>query len=226
MPRKTLLILSLALNVAFVLFFIGKRIYWTYYRMPTAYEYNEEDYMRATAQKQNALPIDTADWVFVGNSLTSNFPVEEMMGPGLKNRGIAGNKTGDILQRIESIAQYRPAGILVEAGINDLNEKKSVKEIFINYKSIIDLIREVSPGTQIIIQSTLPVCKTSLPLMPGVDSLNNLLKECCWRYGLDYLDLHKVLRKGNGLDSACTWDGIHLNYEGYRRWAAEVKKLF
>jgi lysophospholipase L1-like esterase len=226
MPRKTLFILSVTLNVAIVLYLVGKRIYYKYYNKPTAYAYTQEDYMTATAKIQAELPIDTNDIVFVGNSLTSNFPVYELFGSlKVKNRGIGSNQTTHILERIPRIASYHPKTILIEAGINDFNIKRSVAETFSNYQKIVDTIRATSPRTEIIIQSTLPTCRESLPLMPMVDSLNGILKQYCEKEKMLFLDVAPVLSKNNCLDSTLTWDGIHLNLEGYRKWLALVKPL-
>lgn len=224
MPRKTLLVLSIALNIAFVLFFIGKRIYWTYLKNPASYPFTPQDYMVATAELQSHLPIDSNSIVFVGNSLTSNFQVYEFF-PGMpvRNRGIGSNQTTHILQRIKGIAECGPKMIFIEGGINDLAANRSVDSVLLVYKQIIETIRQASPTTKVIVQSTLPVCGTSAALMPAVNKLNGLLNEYA---GEDYLDIGTHLLKDGELNKAYTWDGIHLNYEGYKIWAGVVRSHF
>lgn len=223
MPRKTLLILSLGLNIAVVLFFIGKRIYWSYYKNPVTYSYTVADYMIATANLQSNLAIDTGDIVFVGNSLTSHFPMEMFGDTKYKNRGVGSNTTKEILDRIKPIAEAHPAVIITEVGFNDISAGRPVIQAFNNYCNIIQIIRTTAPRTTLIVQSTLPV--GDIKYMPSVDSLNTLLKQHCIENKIQYLDLHPVLRKGAGLDSTLTWDGIHLNYEGYKRWYDTVNKF-
>jgi lysophospholipase L1-like esterase len=221
MPRK--LILILAAVIPFGVYIIAKRIYWSYYRMPTAYNYTTEDYMRATAEIQGSLSISEDDTVFVGDSHTSHFPLTEMFGSRYKNRGIGSNQTSHILNRIKPIAAARPSVIFLEGGYNDISAGKPVNQAFENYKQIIGIIHKTSPSTRLIIQSVFPVCKGSLKFMPGVDSLNMLLKDYCRVNSIDFLDLNPLFKVGNKLDTSATWDGIHLTFDGYKRWYDTVR---
>lgn len=223
MPRRTLLALSLCLNIATALFFIGKRVYWTYFRKVDKVVYDGSDYMKATASIQAELPIDSNDIVFVGNSLTSNFPLYELF-PGLpvKNRGVAMNHMVHILNRIKDIARCHPRMIFLEGGINDLSAGRSVDSVMILYDQVVKKIADTSPRTILIIQSTLPVCGTSGHLMPEVDELNKRLKQYAGDRGLRFLDIAGALIKGRELDPELSWDGIHLTFEGYRIWAGAV----
>jgi len=216
------LILSLALNALLILFFVGKRIYYRYFRK-RGYEFSAEDTMRAAAEIQGQLPIGQNDIVFVGTSLTANFPLHEFF-PGLtvKNRGIGSNQLTHMLARIKPIAEGHPRMIFLEGGINDIAAGVGVNNVFSLYKQVVETIKQISPATQIIIQSTLPVSGTSLPLMPGVDELNQLLAEYANKEGVILLDLGKAMMKDSALDSCLTWDGVHLNYRGYERWREVV----
>lgn len=222
MPRKLLYLLAAA--IPFIIYFSTKKIYQYYTAKPILYRFTQDDYMLATAVLQSNLRVDTSDIVFVGDSHTSNFPLAEMLGPNYKNRGIASNQATHILNRITGIARACPRVILLQCGANDLFAGKSVASVFVTYKNIIETVRKISPRTRIIIQSTPPVCMETIPLMPGIDSLNNLLKNYC-RGCIEYLDLHPLLRKNNALDSSLTWDGVHLNYEGYKRWRDTVRTV-
>jgi lysophospholipase L1-like esterase len=224
MTRRTVTMVALAI-APFIIYIVAKRIYWTYFRMQSSYSYTVEDYMIATAELQSNLKIDSGDIVFVGNSLTSHFPINELFGSTrFKNRGIGSNTTEHILRRIEPIARAYPSVVLLEAGINDFKVKKTVIDTYRTYKQIVEVIRRISPGTRVFVHSTLPVSKENLALMPAVDSLNHLLKRYCITERLNYIDLHPLLRKGPGLDSSYTWDGIHLNMQGYSKWKNEVEK--
>lgn len=227
MPRKTLLILSVAINAAFVLFFIGKRIYWTYFRQPEEHTYNLTDYMHATAEIQAMLPIDSADIVFVGNSLTSNFPLTEMFGTlRIKNRGVGSSRITDILERIHPIAGSKPSKLFLEGGVNDLLDNRPVKEVFIDYTKLIDVITDISPSTKLYVQSTCPVVGIKHDVQPGIDSLNIRLRKYCDSTRIPFVDMDPLFKVNGKLNPELTWDGIHLNAEGYRRWYKSVKKYF
>lgn len=213
MPRKTLLILSLALNAAAILYFTGKRLI----TKKPVHTYAVSDYITATTQIQAMLPIDSGDVVFVGDSHTSNFPVNEMF--GAKNRGVASSRIKDILGRIHAIAGSKPSKLFLECGVNDLLDGRSVDEVFADYKRLITTIQNVTPSTALLVQSTCPVLKDI-----GVDSLNGCLKRYCDSMRIIFIDLDTVFKKDGKLDSSITWDGIHLNAEGYKRWYTVVKK--
>src|SRR5690348_4269946 len=148
--RKYLFVSSLCLNFIFILFFIGKRIYYAHSYKPPV---NHEKELRAR-------PIKPSDIVFVGNSLTDRFPLREMF-PNIpvRNKGISGNTSQDILNRIDSIADAKPRKIFLDVGINDILRNQSVDTLFINYKRIVETIKSKSPDTKIYIQSLLPVGK-------------------------------------------------------------------
>lgn len=223
MPRKLLYLLAAA--IPFIIYTGARKIYQYYNTPPVLYKFTQDEYMVATAELQTNLPIDTGDIVFVGNSLTSNWPLMEMFGSmKYKNRGIASNTTAHILRRIKFIAQSCPSVIFVEGGVNDFFAGISAAQSFENFKQIIDVVKTTSPHTRLIIESTFPVCMETTPLMKRIDSLNNLLKEYC-RDKVEFLDLQGIYRKNNALDSSLTWDGVHLNYEGYKRWRDTVRAV-
>lgn len=226
MNYKVAFFFTLSVLVLLVSYLIGKRIYYAPPH-PVPYTYSADAYMRNTAALQNSLPIDTTDIVFIGNSLTSNFPIYEMFGnPHIKNRGVGSNKLIDMVNRVEPIAAQRPKKIFIEGGINDLLYGAPVENALGTYQLLIEFIRSKSPGTKLYIQSTLPTSGESIVVMPAIDSLNNQLKKFCSEENITFVDLHPALRKGQGLDTSLTWDGIHLNIKGYRKWQTIVEGYF
>lgn len=219
---KKYLILSVGLNIFILLFLVGKRIYWSSSPGPV---YDRNAYMTARKEIYESLSIDSGDIVFVGNSLTDQFPLHEILGCGIKNRGISSNRTIDILNRIKFIAEARPSKLFLECGINDISDKKPVQDIVKNIDSIVSVIKETSPATLIYIQSVLPTSKENKYLMQGVDSLNNCLIDYCRTSGIHFINLESKFRKGNELNDIYTWDGLHLSAEGYKAWAESIKNF-
>ncbi len=122
---KYLLIGSLAFNFLILFFFIGKRIH--YYR--SGLPENRADIIALKGYNQRfnkqaldffkILPHDTTDIVFLGTSLTHNFPLQEFFKDcRLENRGIIGNTTTDMIGRLSEITDGRPSKIFIEAGTN------------------------------------------------------------------------------------------------------------
>jgi lysophospholipase L1-like esterase len=173
------------------------------------------DYMEYRNESYEALDIDSNDVVFVGNSITERFLVNEYFGANFKNRGVAGNRSRHILKRIEKIAEGRPRKIFLMIGINDIKDKRGLDSILLTTDSIIHKVRMKSPGTRILVQSVLPTSRGYDHLNPDIEVYNKKLATFCKEMSLDFVNLHKDFAKG--FDSL-TYDGLHLNGRGYNHW--------
>lgn len=168
------------------------------------------------------IPIDTADYVFVGTSITDGFPVTEMFGPHFKNRGIGNNQLDHILSRIQLVAESRPKTIFLEGGINDVRKGVGAQDAFKKYVAVIDKIKAISPATEVICHTITPV-KAGDPVMDLIREFNNRLIEYCIKKELRLIDLYTVMGGDAGIQYSM--DNLHPNGEGYKRWKQEVKKL-
>jgi hypothetical protein len=67
-------------------------------------------------------PLKIGDIVFLGNSLTEQGGdwSRRFNTPTVKNRGIAGDFTYGVLQRINEIWYYKPTSVFIMIGINDM----------------------------------------------------------------------------------------------------------
>jgi lysophospholipase L1-like esterase len=220
--------LSFVLNILLLLvvsFFIGKRFLLAKKSdnkdIKIQYAWND-----ARKNLYTQLPISDSDIVFLGNSLSEGFPLNEMFHSlAIKNRGIAGNKTSHILARLDVIVKQHPKKIFLEAGINDLIAKISVDSTFKNYKKIITTIRSTSPKTTIVVQLTLPTCKEFAYCIPDIIALNKDIANYCKEEKIKTVDLYTPFYKSGGLDSSVTEDGVHLNGTGYLRWKNEIAPI-
>lgn len=220
---KKALIISITFNLIIVLFFGAKRFYYSYAAAPL----DTSPYDRLNAARSsllNSMKIDSTDIVFVGNSLTEGFPVTELFGPHVKNRGISGNTTWHLLNRIDNIAAGHPKKIFIEIGINDFNFGSTVDSAFTNYKKIIAAIQSISPRTRVYIQSLTPTCMSYAGLFYKSKALNDRLQFFCRTQNLTYVDIYSPFLKGSQMDSAFTYDGIHLNGRGYEVWGKAIEK--
>lgn len=221
---KKALIFSLVLNFLAVGFYLGKRYYFSHgagaRNGPNFYD--QWNSMRTSLYSD--LNIDSADIVFVGNSLTEGFPVTEIYGQRVKNRGVGGNCTSHLLKRIRSIAVRQPKKIFIEIGVNDFSTGGTVVSAFDNYRGIINAIKEVSPGTQIYVQSVFPTCFGFSGIIGNIKSLNDKLRRYCNEQGIVYVDIYNAMIKNNFLDTTLTSDGIHLNGMGYAIWERNIRQ--
>lgn len=176
-----------------------------------------------------ALPNTTEEIVFLGDSLTDLCEWSEVFrNQNIKNRGICGDTTAGILNRINNIIESQPQKLFIMIGINDLNQGILVEDIEKNYQSILEIFKNQIPGANVFIQSLLPV-NNQLFINQGVNDkiivLNSKLEDLSKKFSFQYIDLFTVfLDENNQLDAAYTSDGIHLNGQGYLVWQAIIEK--
>jgi hexosaminidase len=163
--------------------------------------------------------------VFVGDSITEGGLWSEWL-PGVDviNRGISGNTTQDILDRMPHIVSVRPDKLFLMIGVNDLNKRLGAAVALRNYTTLFDLIDAQLPNTEVYIQSVLPV-NAVWPLIDNthIPTLNAALVQHADKRGYRYIDLHSVFADAEGaLKPALSNDGIHLLAPGYRLWRSQI----
>jgi lysophospholipase L1-like esterase len=176
-----------------------------------------------------ALPKSEAEIIFLGDSLTDLCEwAEAFKNDKIKNRGICGDTTEGILNRIDNIIEAKPQKLFILIGINDLNQGIKVEDVLKSYKRILITLQEQIPKTQVFIQSVLPVNNYSFPnkgVNEKVVKINTALKDLAKEFSFHYIDLFSsFLDSQNQLDAQYTSDGIHLNGKGYLIWQKIIKK--
>jgi lysophospholipase L1-like esterase len=187
-------------------------------------------YWHQRASLFRRLPNELGEIIFLGDSITDGNNWSEMLGnPLIKNRGISGDTTQGILDRLDEVVESRPAKIFLMIGINDLAQGLSEKEVLANIKRIVQQIRRQSPDTAIYLESMLPV-NPDFGLFPAHTSkrdeilnINKVLERIAEDYGLRFVDLHSLFAgKDNKLRPEFTNDGLHLTGAGYAVWKKAV----
>ena len=230
MKRKLfvgVLILSLLLNAIFI---SRKLYYYFFYEPKPALNSNTGAGLFKEIYKYS--PDIDNEIIFLGNSITAAFQIAEFLpGYNIRNRGISGNTTNDILNRIDDIAGIKPVKVFIMMGINDIVENVPVKNLLDNYSQIIEKIKNQSPETKIFIQSILPVSKSASVFFSGdenkinqmIDEVNQKLIQMAKERNLVYIDLNDVFKSKGELKDEYSWDGIHINARGYERWFEHIK---
>jgi len=216
---KKALMISVAFNLLLVLGWAGKRLYYS-----NSAPSNNDYASTINADKCSVLqklPISNEDIVLIGNSITERFPANEMFQSlRIKNRGIGSNLTMHVLDRIGPIAAGHPGKIFIEVGINDLAQKVPLDTTLENFEKIIEVVRRVSPTTQLFIQSVMPTTGPDQHLMPDIIKLNNQLIILCKRHHVVLVDMFDPFEMGGHMNKDLTTDGTHLNYTGYLKYKA------
>jgi lysophospholipase L1-like esterase len=172
-------------------------------------------------------PNSDKDVIFLGNSITARTNWNELLGmPVARNRGISGDTTFGVLERLDEVYEGRPAKVFILIGINDISRNVPDKLILRNIGEIISRIRNGSPGTRVYLQTILPVNNTfnAYPRHYNKDrhilKVNEGLRAMSGETQVTLIDLHPRFLDSEGrLDKKFTDEGLHLNAEGYTLWA-------
>lgn len=165
--------------------------------------------------------------LFLGHSLVEyydwrgRFPAHDV-----HNLGVAGETTGGLLARVETVAAIHPEAdlILVMTGTNDvLMGDRSFLDV---YRLLLQRLKETWGSAGIVVFSVLPAHPEWIEVA-AVAGINEELGGIVGEAGAEFFDL-----TGRFLDEAgqvrlelLLEDGVHLGSEGYSVWSRAVKEL-
>lgn len=171
--------------------------------------------VNARAELFKGLPMDSTDIILFGDSHFEHFPASELLGkPNIKNRGLSGETTADLLVRMDELVRAQAAAVVICVGSNDVSNGRSVQDYELDITRLIDRFVQESAGTKIIVLAIPP--NASPETQAKVDAFNQVLIRVCHDRTLPFVDLSAALMKNGVLDPSCTYDGLHLNAKGYR----------
>jgi len=233
MLKLSILSISLLLNILLVglgIVFVAKRGGITYLSgklyLLNSSKVNvmyDTPFYRDKKSHFETLPKSSSEIIFLGDSLTDLAEWAELLrNENVRNRGICGDTTDGVLNRLTNIVESHPQALFIMIGINDLNKGREVNVVLENYRMILARIKQETPKTQVFIQSLLPVNYQlfgNYGLNEKVRMLNAQLKKLAEEFSFQYIDLFPAfLDSNNELDPRYTTDGVHLNGKGYLIW--------
>ncbi len=193
-------------------------------------QYSTYYYQRATLFE--TLPTSQEDIIFLGNSITDGGEWCELLAnPNAKNRGISGDITTGVFDRLEIITKGQPAKLFLLIGINDLARNISTDTITNNIHKIVAKVHAESPRTQIFVQSILPVSK-HYGLFSGhtskgaeIKQINANLNKTACSNNYTFIDLYSqfVDSETGEMNLKYSNDGLHLLGAGYQLWASIIE---
>ncbi|MDD4279736.1 MAG: GDSL-type esterase/lipase family protein [Candidatus Sumerlaeales bacterium] len=174
--------------------------------------------------------------VFVGDSITNRFPLDECFPNGLKgkpvyNRGIGGDRIEGVLERLDvSVTDLAPSELHVMIGTNDVlwpvdykngNLKPGFERLFKSLKS-------VAPQAKIYAYSIMPIDKEQDRVgtcIKDVVTANKQLADVCKAEGVEFVNMYPKFATAEGnFKSGLSVDGVHLSKAGYLNWLDFVVK--
>jgi len=178
-----------------------------------------------------SFPTASSDIVFLGNSITAGTDWNELLQlPTARNRGISGDITYGVLERLDDVISGKPSKVFILIGINDISKNIPDDIILNNYTRIVDRIQTGSPTTKIYFQTLLPVNSSfdKFKNHYGKDEhilyVNEGIRKLTKEKKIQLIDLYPhFLDSDNHLKASLTHDGLHLRIKGYEVWAKILK---
>ncbi|MEG0368060.1 MAG: GDSL-type esterase/lipase family protein, partial [Coprobacillus sp.] len=204
---------------------------------PCYYQLREGQLKRMLSIVQQTKEAQEGGLVFFGDSITEMYKIDKYYDEiHMKyNCGIGGATSNELLWMVdEAVIKYNPKVVVIMIGINDLGNTVmlSPKNIALNVKNIIDLIRGNCPHTHILLLSTLP-CVEALRSYHQVAGIrcNDLVEMIFQQYQELIIDsqtrLISVFDEFVDKEALVDYyqDGLHLNETGYARLTRLIKPI-
>jgi lysophospholipase L1-like esterase len=170
--------------------------------------------------------------VFLGDSITQGWGAnfrDKFAGMKLANRGIGGDTTRGMLIRLqEDVLSLNPSAIVLLLGTNDVEVQIDAGAIGRNFEKILAAIKQHNPKTPVVLCRVFPSSvemKRPKEILQHVNSLYDAAVKGDSQ--VTVVDTWTLFADKTG-DANPKWfrDRLHLNAEGYDRWAAALQPIF
>jgi lysophospholipase L1-like esterase len=177
-------------------------------------------------------PMVKGKIMMVGNSITEGGNWKKLLNDStVINRGISGDVTFGVINRMEDIISRQPLKVFLLIGINDLSRNTPDEVILENLFTIINKVKKGSPTTEIFVQSILPTNDSFKNLKAEFSGkashialINTQLARYTEKMKYNFIDLHThFLGKDGNMDAKYVTDGLHLNDLGYQHWVSILR---
>jgi len=165
--------------------------------------------------------------LFIGSSsirlwktLAQDFPQHRVI-----NRGFGGSQIADSVRYADRIVfPYKPKQIVMYAGGNDLNAKKTPEQVFADYQAFVKKVHAKLPRTRIAYISSAPN-PARWAQVEQVKQLNRYIADHTKTdKRLTYIDTFTQMLGADGqpLPDIYVADRLHMNAKGYALWKGIV----
>jgi len=136
------------------------------------------------------------------------------------NRGIAGDTSSGVLDRLQEVIGRRPKVVFVMIGTNDIGLQVPHEVLLRNLREIVTRLRDAL---------IIPVAQSILfrggwqqASNDAIAAVNAEWAAYCAAEGVRFLDLNASMAVNGHLPDAMTFDGLHLTAAAYRVWRDAV----
>ncbi|MBS1491760.1 MAG: family 20 glycosylhydrolase [Bacteroidetes bacterium] len=173
-----------------------------------------------------SLPITKGDIIFLGNSITDGAEWSELFADSrIKNRGISGDITSGVMNRMEEVVAKHPSKIFLLIGTNDLAKNISADSVVKNILWMADYLHQELPSSKLYVQSILPVndafqkFEDHTSKGERIKQVNTSLQHNTSLHHYTFVDICTPFSDVEGkLNKKFTNDGLHLTGDGYMLW--------
>lgn len=169
--------------------------------------------------------------VFVGDSITEGWGgrLQESF-PGLKlaNRGISGDTSRGVLVRLpHDVLDLAPVGVVLLIGTNDIEEKAAPETIAGNIRLILEAIRNHNPSLPVIVCDVFPSSASMRRPADTIRRLNDLVAKVTPSFpNVTRVETWRLFAGAQGDARPAEFpDLLHLNADGYKRWADALRPI-
>lgn len=168
------------------------------------------------------LGITENDVVFMGDDLIAEALWSELFPEfSVRNRGMNGQTTEEMLFRLPGIAQAKPRTVLISSGASDLAALIPLAQIIANMREAVNLFQAFSPESTLLISNVLPLSPENAA---AAEQLNTALAQLAEVHGLTFLDSSSTLLTDSGDFKAGFADRrSRLQGAGYAAWRNLLK---
>ena len=173
------------------------------------------------------LPASPGQVVLLGDSITEQGKWSDLF-PELRtaNRGIGGESTADLLERLHC-GIFQPKAVSLLIGTNDLHgprDQRALAGITQRADEIVGRLRDELPSAVLFLNSITP--RTPY-FTDRIQTLNASYRDIAQNHGAAFVDLWPTMADDAGaIHKELTKDNLHLSPAGYRAWADVLRPHF
>ena len=164
--------------------------------------------------------MQAGDVVFLGDSITRGGSWHEWFPRSpIRNRGIGGDTTSGVLNRLHQVTSGKPSRVFLLIGTNDVMLGESDATIVENIATIVERFARESSETQLFVQSILP---RGAGYRDRIEALNRKIRGAIGDRA-EWIDLYPLLLDEDGsIADRYSNDELHLLGAGYTVWSDAI----